>query len=114
MAAVANQVTDVGIGLAAELGTVVVDAEFYFQLFTRLGRYIMNNDALLFRGDRRDCDRRYAGVSVRDLAKGFGRQFSQFRQWLVAVQHPHHQIGRIITLVECRQLIVQLAARLVL
>ncbi|MNT26929.1 hypothetical protein D3C72_1625330 [compost metagenome] len=79
MAAVANQVSDIGISFTAELSAVVVDAELDLQLLARLSRHIVNNDPLLLRRDGRDGYRRYAGIMVRYAAKGFGRQFSQCR-----------------------------------
>ncbi|SVK47054.1 Uncharacterised protein [Acinetobacter baumannii] len=111
--AVADQVTDVGIGFAAKRGAVVIDAELNPQLLARLRRHIVNDDALLLRRDGRYGDRRYAGVVIRHAAKGFCGNVSQLQQRLIAVQNAHHQVGGVIAFIETGQLVVQLAARLV-
>ena len=113
LAAVADQVADVGIGFAAKRGAVVIDAELDLQLLARLRRHIVNDDALLFRRHGRHGDRRHAGVVIRHAAKGFRRNISQLRQRLIAVQNAHHQVGGVVAFIEAGQLIVQLAVRLV-
>ena len=113
-AAVADQVADQRIGLAAEAIAVIGDAELNLQLLARLRRNVVDHDALLRLGHHRHVDSGNRRVVIRDAAKGVGGDLRHLRQRFIAVEHRLHQVGGVVGMVERRQRVEQLAVRLIL
>ena len=102
-ATVTDKIGDQLIRFATKLRGVVINAKFNAQHLARHRRNVVNNDAFLRIGNYRNINSWTFNVFIRHPAKGINRNFRQFRQRAITVNHRFHQIGRIVFFVKREQ-----------